>query len=491
MASLVKWAGWIGTSPITVVTDHKSLESWVQEYVETPSGPTGRRARWHEIFSQFNLTIVYQPGATNLVADAMSRYAYPASLERQDVCRHGTALASQQVKEMVHEEKIQSQPNDTMTCGITMDPPTPTQEAYRLTSTMRDTVLKKLGVDKNDVQLDLFASEYNFTHPVYCTADMDAFSYSWDKLLKNDNHVIWANPPFSLLNQVVTKLIMEPCRMVLVTPEWRTETWWKPLDMITLSRVYVPAHLAIYQGDHDTKILPGPHWATAVSLVDTKKWTTPTFREDMVTWVQRAHRGRNLTDMKNALKNGTHEVLVTSRSWRQTEDDMESDESDDDEGVEGEDENHEEGQNAPEEPDVPLMTNDPLPPSSHAHMPFKFWHQMTPEEQEALRAQRKKSAKRAPTVIVAPPPPKDGPSLMGQDWTPHYLKSAFFGPWWEMAHDDESEWPQHIQLLGGKNVPFGKLCVSEDLVQALLWAFHSHSGHVGVQICEKEAHHRY
>ena len=270
VASLVKWAGWIGTSPITVVTDHKSLESWVQEYVETPSGPTGRRARWHEIFSQFNLTIVYQPGATNLVADAMSRYAYPASLERQDVCRHGTALASQQVKEMVHEEKIQSQPNDTMTCGITMDPPTPTQEAYRLTSTMRDTVLKKLGVDKNDIQLDLFASEYNFTHPVYCTADMDAFSYSWDKLLKNDNHVIWANPPFSLLNQVVTKLIMEPCRMVLVTPEWRTETWWKPLDMITLSRVYVPAHLAIYQGDHDTKILPGPHWATVLSLVDTR-----------------------------------------------------------------------------------------------------------------------------------------------------------------------------------------------------------------------------
>ena len=94
VASLIKWAGWIGSSPVTIVTDHKSLESWVKEYVETPSGPTGRRARWHEIFSQFRLSIQYQPGKTNLEADAMSRWAYPASQERQDVSAHGSAQAA-------------------------------------------------------------------------------------------------------------------------------------------------------------------------------------------------------------------------------------------------------------------------------------------------------------------------------------------------------------------------------------------------------------
>ena len=57
VASIIKWSGWVGTNPVTVVTDHKFLESWVKEYVETPSGPTGRRARWHELFSQFNLSI--------------------------------------------------------------------------------------------------------------------------------------------------------------------------------------------------------------------------------------------------------------------------------------------------------------------------------------------------------------------------------------------------------------------------------------------------
>ncbi len=43
--------------------DHRSLEHWVTENADTPSGPTGRRARWHEplarTLSQFNLTVEY------------------------------------------------------------------------------------------------------------------------------------------------------------------------------------------------------------------------------------------------------------------------------------------------------------------------------------------------------------------------------------------------------------------------------------------------
>jgi hypothetical protein len=51
VAALHKWAGWIGFQPVTVTTDHKTLESWVKEYVETHSGPSGRRARWLESMS--------------------------------------------------------------------------------------------------------------------------------------------------------------------------------------------------------------------------------------------------------------------------------------------------------------------------------------------------------------------------------------------------------------------------------------------------------
>jgi hypothetical protein len=96
--ALKKWAGWIGLQPIVVTTDHKSLEDWVHEKMDTPSGPVGRRARWHEVLSKFDLSVQYVPGKDNVVADAMSRFAYPACKTFQDVSSHGSAEAREDVK---------------------------------------------------------------------------------------------------------------------------------------------------------------------------------------------------------------------------------------------------------------------------------------------------------------------------------------------------------------------------------------------------------
>ena len=74
-----KWAGWIGLQLVLILTDHRALEHWVSEHADTPSGPAGRRARWHETLSKFDLEVKYVPGKSNFVADAMSRYAYLAS----------------------------------------------------------------------------------------------------------------------------------------------------------------------------------------------------------------------------------------------------------------------------------------------------------------------------------------------------------------------------------------------------------------------------
>ena len=98
VSALRKWAGWIGFQPILIKTDHRSLEDWATEHVDTPSGPRGRRARWHETLSQFNLTVEYYPGKDNIIADAMSRYAYPASSAREDVSFHGSLGAHEEIK---------------------------------------------------------------------------------------------------------------------------------------------------------------------------------------------------------------------------------------------------------------------------------------------------------------------------------------------------------------------------------------------------------
>ena len=42
VASLHKWSSWIRLRPVDVLTDHKSLENWYSELVDTPSGPSGR-----------------------------------------------------------------------------------------------------------------------------------------------------------------------------------------------------------------------------------------------------------------------------------------------------------------------------------------------------------------------------------------------------------------------------------------------------------------
>ena len=53
--------------------------------------------------SQFDLEIEYLPGDENVVADAMSRWAYPATSAKQDVSWHG----SQKAKHGAQDQQVQ------------------------------------------------------------------------------------------------------------------------------------------------------------------------------------------------------------------------------------------------------------------------------------------------------------------------------------------------------------------------------------------------
>ena len=72
--ALDKWKSWIGLNKVLILTDHKALESWTTEMLDTMSGPIGRRGRWHQIFSNFDLEVVYIPGVEHTLADALSRW---------------------------------------------------------------------------------------------------------------------------------------------------------------------------------------------------------------------------------------------------------------------------------------------------------------------------------------------------------------------------------------------------------------------------------
>ena len=105
VSALCKWDSWIGLQPITVHSDHHSLQHWHSETVDTPSGPSGCKGRWHELLSKFNLTVLYIPSKDNIVADAMSRWAYPASKSFQDVSMHGSAVSKIKTEREIQLER--------------------------------------------------------------------------------------------------------------------------------------------------------------------------------------------------------------------------------------------------------------------------------------------------------------------------------------------------------------------------------------------------
>ena len=104
--ALRKWAGYIALHPVTVCTDHQSLQSWHKEHVDTPSCPASRRARWHETLAKFDLTVVYVPGKDNTVADCLSRWVYPASKGMTDVSAHGDEGETAEAKRIIEMELV-------------------------------------------------------------------------------------------------------------------------------------------------------------------------------------------------------------------------------------------------------------------------------------------------------------------------------------------------------------------------------------------------
>ena len=105
ICALKKYQSWVGTDRVEVLTDHRSLEYWATDYNDTVSGPAGRPTRWHQFLRLFDLHVSYLPGKHNTVADALSRWAYPASGGLQSTNIRGTEQDRHVVIEWDQEEK--------------------------------------------------------------------------------------------------------------------------------------------------------------------------------------------------------------------------------------------------------------------------------------------------------------------------------------------------------------------------------------------------
>ena len=110
VCALRKWSGHIALQPLGVCTDHQD--------VDTPSGPAARRARWHETFAKFDLSVVYVRGKDNTVADCLSRWPYPAGKAWMDISSHGDAEETEEAKRIIEMEKAMEQ--EGVKCFVVM-----------------------------------------------------------------------------------------------------------------------------------------------------------------------------------------------------------------------------------------------------------------------------------------------------------------------------------------------------------------------------------
>jgi hypothetical protein len=96
---LQKFRSWVASSlvQILVKTDHESLQHWYTEDLNKAMSSVGRRCRWHEFLSQFNLVVIYTPGHTQKVADPLSRapWYYPGNPDEGDATFHGSQEADE------------------------------------------------------------------------------------------------------------------------------------------------------------------------------------------------------------------------------------------------------------------------------------------------------------------------------------------------------------------------------------------------------------
>ena len=89
-------------------------------------------------------------------------------------------------------------------------------ENYQLARHVLENGLAALQVNLDEIQVELFASQQQHIMQLYCSKQLNnAFRFFWKAM-----GLAYANPPFSLLAKVLTKIAYEGGRVVMCTPDW-------------------------------------------------------------------------------------------------------------------------------------------------------------------------------------------------------------------------------------------------------------------------------
>jgi ribonuclease HI len=117
-------------------------------------------------------------------------------------------------------------------------------------------------------QIDLFADRTNCQVPRFISRlpdplafTNDAFSVSWTP--RQHWSLLWANPPFSIIPQVLRKAQQDCARLLLTLPVWTSAAWWPVVA--ALPRLMIPHnHPRPYLPAIPDANITKPRWASMV-----------------------------------------------------------------------------------------------------------------------------------------------------------------------------------------------------------------------------------
>ena len=212
---------------------------------------------------------------------------------------HGSGRESVPLEQSEHTSSYlrlsKEEPSNMMAASKTED--------YQLLGEVLDQGLKELGYSREDLSVELFASDKRHVLDLYCSKGKNcSYKFYWPSF-----GMAYGNPRFSELGKVLTKVALERSRMVLCSPDWGAhggnEYWRNLLDRLTISSVRLPDE-AIYVPLGRKTPIGKPGWGSMLSVVDGGLTSIPWEDLDptLVQAIQRESDGLALGDLKDRLR---------------------------------------------------------------------------------------------------------------------------------------------------------------------------------------------
>ena len=251
--ALNQFRQYIWGTHFTLYTDHRALT-----YLFTVPGTSPMLNNWLEILLDFDFDIKHRPGILNVIPDYLSRI-----YTRKGPAVH-TVSDSKPSAVLVSDMDTESSQLNSLTGRQRVDDP-------RSNWMLNPKLFHKINqLYKHDC--DAFATASNTQIPnAYWTFEEDAFKQDWT------GKRLWINPPWSLIDKVIDKLIQDQAVATIITPKWDNKKWYNKLRAISIaSPIILPrSHdLFLPLSTNNTRGVGEPEWdviAWRVSGIYTKE----------------------------------------------------------------------------------------------------------------------------------------------------------------------------------------------------------------------------